>query len=155
MKCGISGYGYALPRFSKKLFAFKSSSGADISEIIDCASRLSEGANFIVILDDIKNIDKLLIPAYLNAIIRRNDGSMHAESLSIEIMLFIAGTMNIGNAMKLASATSSKRFVIFSDSMALIRRILSGFDITARKIGLSVDLSKSSAVAVTAIRDEK
>ncbi len=146
---------YVLPDFTDRLIALRASSDADISEITGLAGQLSKGRDFVMVIGDAKYIEKALIPAYINATIREREGSMHSKLLSLEIMLFLAGTMHIENAMKSVAATSSNKFIIFSNSNKLVRMLKARFSIVSKEIALHLDMSKSTGITMAAIRDGK
>ncbi|MDE1767894.1 MAG: hypothetical protein KGH64_02325 [Candidatus Micrarchaeota archaeon] len=100
-------------------------------------------------------IKQRLIPAYLNAYLRMKENVMQSNSLSIETMLFIAGSMNIGNAIKKVSANKN-RFMIFSESKELANRLIKKCGLKeVHRVSLSLDLNIANEVAVTAIKDDK
>ena len=144
-----------VPKFSTGLTAFLGTSESGAEKVIEEAMRLSNGDDFILVLKPSKGIEDRLIPAYIGALIRKEDGIMHASSLALETLLFIADTMNIGNAIERASGTGNK-FVIFASSRALADKISSKLGIKVLKTyRLRLDPKKSSAIAITAARYEK
>ncbi len=146
---------YNLPKFSNGLCAALLSSSSDIAIILEESKRLSKGSDFVLMLRPSKGTEHKLIPAYIGAMIRQNSGTMRSNSLAIEILLFISGTMNIGNAIKRAGA-NGKEFVIFSNRKKLIEGIISKFKMKKLKAYLlELDPKASGRIAITAIKDDK
>lgn len=146
---------YDLPKFSKGLIAVLVKSCTSPGEVIAEAIKLSEGDDFVLVLEPSEGIEARLLPAYINAAIRKKDRAMHSGTFSLEILLFISGTMNLGNAIERASARGNE-FVIFSSSKKLSDKIISrhGMNV-AKKYRLKLDLNKSSRISIISIRDER
>ena len=146
---------YELPKFSYDLCAALLSSSSNIDAIIEQSKKLSTGRDFVLLLKPSKGLEGRLIPAYIGAMVRQSEGTMHSNSLAMETLLFVSGTMNIGNAIARAGA-DGKKFVIFSSKKSLL-------DLMVRKFGLKVlknyslvlDPRASGNVAITAIKDDK
>ncbi len=130
-------------------------SGSGIDSVISEAKRLAKAQDSIVAVKEEKQIVKRLLPAYVNAYLRHKEGSMHAGSLSLETMLFVAGNMNITNAAKKVAA-QGHRFVLFSSSRALAQELAKRCKLKRiREEKLSFDYDVASDVAMTAIKDDK
>ncbi len=150
----VAGHDYALPEFGNGLCAFRCSSGSDIAGIVDAARRMSKGGDFVIAIRDIGGTAQRFVPAYVNALIRKDENSMHSASLSLEIMMLIAGTMNIGKAIGALGANDSKEFIIFSNKRQLVMDIASKCGISlAKEISLVLDVGACSGVALTALSD--
>ncbi len=145
---------YDLPRLSNDLCAVLVRSRHGNAKLIEQAKRMSVGSEFVVALEPIKGIENRLLPAYLGAAIRQSEGGMHSGSLSMEIILFVAGTMNIGKAVEIAVARGDE-FVLFASRTRYLNYLESRFNLVAMKkydLGIS---EASGQVAITAIRDDK
>ena len=69
-------------------------------------------------------------------------------SLSLEMILFISGTMNIGNAIE-RSGASGDEFVVFCSGKPLCDRIVSKFGLEiVKRYDLRLDLSRSGEIAL-------
>jgi len=146
---------YSAPKFSDELVAFLAQSDLQIESIVDGARRLSKGAQFVLVLRPAKGLEQRLVSAYINAVIRHKDGIMRSKSMSLEALLLIAGTMNIGNAVGRASAIKSP-FVVFSSSKKLSRQMVARFDMKVlRDYKLRLDLNKSGKIAVLPVSYDK
>ena len=146
---------YNPPKFSSQLCAALLSSGSDIAEILEESKRLSNGSDFVLMLKPSKDIEHKLIAAYIGAMIRQSEGTMRSNSLAIETLLFVSGTMNIGNAIGRTGA-DGKEFVIFSSRKEILEGVISKFKLKRLKsYALVLDPKTSGRVAITAIKDDK
>ena len=101
-----------------------------------------------------KIIEKKLLPAYLGAAIRQYEGNMHSSSISMEIILFVAGTMNIEKAVN-TSVAKSDEFVLFASRTGSVNYLESRFDLhVVKKYDLCIS-NVDSGVAITAIKYDK
>lgn len=145
---------YDLPRFSNDLCAVLVRSSHGHAKVVEQARKMSGGSEFVVVLNPSEGIEKRLIPAYLGATISQSEGNMHSSSLSMEIILFVAGTMNIGKALGAAVAKGDE-FVLFASRTSHVNYLESRFDLNVLK-KYDLDISEDSGgVAITAIRDDK
>ena len=145
----------APPEFSPGLVAFRASSGRCADSVVEAAKNLSRGSDFVLVLKDSAEVEGRLLPAYISASMRMREGSMHSRSLALEIMLFVAGTMNIGNAVARAGASGS-RFIIFASSRGVADALVSKCRLrVAGRCRLRLDPAISSSVALTAISEGK
>lgn len=146
---------YELPRFSNDLCAVLVRSKHGHAKIIEQARRLSAGQEFVVVLNPLEGIENRLVPAYMGAAIRQAEGSMHSSSLSMEIILFVAGTMNISNALE-DTVAKGDQFVLFASRTSIVNYLLSRFGLEViKKYELRIDSNGSGEVAITAIKDDK
>src|SRR5271166_2555667 len=72
----------------------------DILQVVDEARQLSKSKEVIIAVREGKELEKRLLPAYLNAYLRSKEDAMHSGSISLETILFLAGNMNITNAVE-------------------------------------------------------
>lgn len=130
-------------------------STAPIDTVIKEAKRIAKGGDVILALKESRGIEERLLPAYINAYLRYSEKSMHSSSISLEMLLFVAGAMNISNAAK-NSAADSKRFILFSSEKKLAEQLQEKCGIKVEKeLKLGMDPDAASDVAMTAIRDDK
>lgn len=131
----------------------ESDSGPDSA--IEAAKKIAKKGEALVAVRQNEQIEKRLLPAYINSYVRFMEGSMHSNSISLEMLLFVAGNMNIGNAVG-AVAADDKRFIIFSSSRRLADSVIKKSGLKRiRELRLSLDAKTASDVAMTAIKDDK
>lgn len=70
---------------------------------------------FMLLLKNKKEFLGRLLPSYLNAYVRLNEGGMNSGNANIEMMLFISGRDRIDDAVSECSVEDSRDFLIFSD----------------------------------------
>lgn len=146
--------GSVAPEF-KDAVAFRVSSSGNAEAVLGEAISLSKGDDFVILLKGAVDTKRLL-PSYVSAAIRKSEGSTHSKSLSIEIMLFLAGTMNIGNAVKKVGASGKGNMIAFASSEKLAKSLISKFNMkNAGRCSLSMDPKVTNEVALTAIREDK
>ena len=113
--------------------AYACSSDSDLESLVDSARRASAGESFVVLLDDKESVVDRLMPAYLNAYVRHGEKRMRAGSLQMELMLFLAGTFMISDAISEYGAKDIKDFILASSSDELARRYARKNRIVLRK----------------------
>ena len=151
---GRMGRDAELPVF-KKAVAYRLNSASSIDSIVNEAMKLSKGNDFVLILKGSREIERRMLPAYVSAAIRQADCSMHSRSLAIETLLFIAGTMNISNAVERVRPAGGE-FIVFSTDERCAQSLFSRFRIRRpKKCRLELDPIVTSDVALTAIREDK
>ncbi len=91
-----------------------------VEESIKIADRLSGKHDFVLLLS--RSIDPAkLLPAYMNAAVRKHSGMGKASKPSMEMLLYVAGTPNIQEAIKKCGA-HEQRFIAFSTSQSLFSK---------------------------------
>ena len=103
-----------------RMVAFRASAEKPIGMLVEAAKKTSEKDNMIILLDYRKDIVMRLGPAVLNALLRKEEGEMRSNSFQVEVLLFVAGTMQISKAMEKAGARNGMDFIIMgkdSDSV--------------------------------------
>ncbi len=144
-----------LADLGKGLVALRVTSPSGADAPIAAAMHLSKGKGFVLVLRDSVEIERRLLPAYVSAAMRFGEGSMHSKSLALEIMLFLAGTTNIGGAVARVRA-SGDRFIVFASYSKLCGALISQCRLRVMgKCNLELDPYVSSAVALTAINEDK
>ena len=139
---------YNAPKFSQGLVAVLARSSSGAERVTEAARRLSKGGDFVLILKPTEGIEDRLLPAYINATIRKAGGTMRARTLSLEMLLFISGTMNIGNAIERSGARGDE-FVVFCSGKPLCDRIVSGFGLdVVKRLSLRLDFSRSGEMVL-------
>lgn len=150
--CGAVVYMYKPPRFSAGLVAFLAESGSPAELIVERARRLSNGTDFVLVLRPEEGIEDRFIPAYISAMIRSKDGIARSRSIALEVMMLMAGTMNIGKAVE-RCAPKGNVFAVFASGKELSDRIVSEFGMKiTKRYRLRLDHRASGRVALTAAR---
>jgi tRNA threonylcarbamoyladenosine modification (KEOPS) complex Cgi121 subunit len=116
---------------------------------------VSKGREMVQLFDHSESIIGRLLPAYLNAVIRYQDGNLRTKDIGKEMLLFASGTMNISSAINTCGIKSGDSFVLFSNSTRLYKRISRGVDIkVVRKYRLKLDHGLASEVAMTPLTND-
>ncbi len=130
-------------------------SQSSIESIVGDAKRISKEDDVLIAVKEAGALEKRFLPAYINAYLRYHEKSMHSSSISLETMLFLAGNMNITNAIGKVGADKS-RFVLFSSRKELAAQLARKCNLRKiREIRLVLDYDIASDVAMTAIKDYK
>ncbi len=134
-------------------YACYSDKGAD--KLLGLARKLSKGSRFVLLARDGKGLMRRILPAYANSMIRYGEGSMRARSLQMEMLLFIAGTMNINKAIAECGARGGK-FIAIADSQESFFAFRKSSGISEfRERRLSLDMDVASDVAVTELFEDR
>lgn len=146
---------YNMPEFSKDLCAALVSCGSGAARVVDAARRLSGERYFVLAIKPLDGIEKRLVPAYMGAAIRHKEGTMRSNSLAMETLLFVSGTMNIGNAIE-HTAADGPEFILFSNKTRLVNQLVSKFALKViKRYDLGLDFKASGGVAIASIKDDK
>ncbi len=97
-----------------------------IEVLLDRARAVSKGDKFVLLLRSGDGIEGRILPAYLNAYVRYREGNMRSDSLPIELMLFIAGTLNIGKAIREYGAKEGSGLLVIASDEALLGKFIMG-----------------------------
>ncbi len=96
--------------------AFRSSAEQPIERLIEASKGIPDSNATIILLDYSKKIVGRIGPSILSALLRMEEGAMRSNSFSVEVLLFVAGTMQISKAMERAGAKGGKDFIIIGNS---------------------------------------
>lgn len=141
--------------FAGKPVMYVCSSGKQMEELIGKSKELSGEEDFILLLDYNSTDAARVLPAYVNALIRQKDGIARSRSTWMEMLLLVAGTMNIGKAIKEHGAKNPERFLAFATSEGLIRRFAAKNGVRlSKKISLAIDENVSGGVALTEVEND-
>ncbi len=123
-------------------------------ELLHTANDLSKGSTFVLILKNDTAVAKRLFPAFVSSFVRYGERGMRSGSLQKEIMLFVAGTMNIGSAIKSVGVVSGDDFLVFASDRKLCSAFLEKIDGKKIKdVGLTLDKLIASEVATAGIKE--
>jgi len=100
------------------------SSESTLEGLLSVALSISRKDGFVLILREGDELEGRLLPAYLNAHVRYAENGMRSGSLQKEVLLFVSGTMNIANAIKLCGAVSNKRFMAFTNDQINMKKFV-------------------------------
>ncbi len=140
-----------IAKLAGKPVAALCSSKKKIDELVAAAAEMSGKPgkqDFLLLMS--KHIDAArLLPAYLNALVRKKDSMTRASSTSIEMLLFVCGSANISKAIADCGAKSNSGFVVFATSRRLFDRFAkkNGLRIL-KEIAMPLDFGKAAEVAM-------
>ena len=131
------------------------SSKSEIAKMVEEAKRTSKGENLVLLLNHSERAVARVLPAFINAAIRFNDGSARSDSMQIEMLMLVCGTMNIGKALRDCGAKDKGRFLVFASSRKLFDRFARTIGIgKAKSIGLKLDKKTAGSVAITELLND-
>ena len=128
-------------------------SSMDMHGLVKRAASLPKREELILLLKDDETLIYKLLPAYLNAVVRKRESVMRAKNLTTEMMLLVAGTMQISKAMECCAAKDSKRFIVFASGSALLKKFTGTGVMVAKKLPLDFDGDVAEKIAVGSISD--
>ena len=100
-------------------------SSQSVGKVVSAAASCSMGLELVQVFKPDPAIVGRMVPAYISSALRKTEGSMHSNSLGNEMLLFVAGNMNISRAMKLCGAEAGRgRFMVFATSGRLLKRFM-------------------------------
>ncbi len=142
--------------FGKKqigdVVAISACSDSNIQKLLELSNSFSDSDKFILLLENKEKIPGRIIPGYINAKLRQYEKSMRSSSLQKEVLLFIAGTMNIKNAIEKVGAKSESDFIVFGNSEKLLLEFIKlGKLKKVKKIDLSLDFKTAYEVAYSGL----
>lgn len=129
--------------------AFLCSSDKELDSLIDYTRDISKGKDFVLLLENDEKLLDRLLPAYLNAYLRYCERIMRADTLRMEILLFVSKTLNIGNAIKEVGAKDMDSFIVFASNKNVFSKFskISGINkIRQYKLDLKEDVSGKIAM---------
>jgi hypothetical protein len=131
------------------------SSTLNISELVKISKRLAKGQNFILLLKKDQSLLDRLLPSYLNASLRISENNSKSENLSMEMLLFIAGTLRVDKAIKECGAYDKSGFIVFASTKNLINRFAKEVrSKISREYDLKFDIGTAQKVASTALLED-
>ncbi len=110
------------------------------------ASSFGKG-HFMLLLKNRKEFIGRLLPSYLNAYVRLNDGRMDSGNANIEMMLFVSGKDRIDDAISECSVEDARDFLIFSEERGSIESFARENGVIIRRF-LDLKFYESSAADV-------
>jgi len=126
-----------------------------MDELIEDSKKASKGKEFVLLLDNKDKLVKRVLPAFMNAVIRVGDRIARSDSMRMEMLLLLCGTMKIDKAIKDCGAKNPENFLLFSTSSELLNRFAKKNRIRVlRKINLELDAKTAGEVAMTELLGE-
>ena len=131
------------------------SSGRSIQELVEISKGAPRGSEFILLLDYNKKLIQRILPAFVNASIRMNDGIARSKSKQIEMLLLVCGSMKIEKALKECGARDARKFILFATNERLASSFakLSGSK-TVEKLHPLLNPEVAGSVAMTELLSE-
>jgi tRNA threonylcarbamoyladenosine modification (KEOPS) complex Cgi121 subunit len=119
----------------------------EIGRLLHACESYSKGNDIVQVFATVDGIEKRIIPAYLNAVLRKSEGCMRSKSLMMEILLLAAGERNVNAAIKKCGAGKG-RFIVFSNKSTILESFTreNGLHII-KKIRLLLDEDAANSVA--------
>jgi tRNA threonylcarbamoyladenosine modification (KEOPS) complex Cgi121 subunit len=119
----MAANGIDIEKLEREHVILEASSDIGIKELFGTIKRRSRGRT-IQIFDPSCIISKThIIGAYINAMLVFREGANLTKSRSMEMLLFVAMSKKIDEAIKLAGAKSNSSFIIFCDSKSSYERV--------------------------------
>ena len=141
--------------FKGKPVLYTCSSAAEIGPLVEASKKVSKGPDFVLLLDNSGRAVSRVLPAYVNAAIRFNEGIARASTMQLEMLLLVCGTMNIGKALKECGAKNKGSFLVFATKNALLERFVKGNKVKiVKKIPFKLDPKTAGNVAITELLNE-
>lgn len=126
------------------------SSTNEIEHLVEASKHASRGSGFVLLLDYSEQAVSRVLPAYVNAAIRFNEGIARADSMQLEMLLLVCGTMNIGKALKVCGAKKKDEFLVFATKNGLFERFAKANGIRKiRNVELKLDYKITGNVSIT------
>ena len=132
------------------------SSDRDMPFLLDKVSSINRRKGFVLQLFDPSAVrGKMhLVASYLNAIESFRDGRNNSKSVSMEMLLYVSFTRQIGEAISIAGAKTNNDFIIFSNSKKaysmISRYLVVSQEIKVERIALG---SKNGPVNASMMQD--
>jgi tRNA threonylcarbamoyladenosine modification (KEOPS) complex Cgi121 subunit len=126
------------------------SSTRTIKELIEASKSHGKGRNFILLMEHSEKLLKRILPAYLNAGIRVSDGMARSNTIQMEMLLLVCGTMRIDKALKECGAKDPRNFLVFATKDELLRSFIKKENISViKKVEPVFDVKAAGDVAMT------
>ena len=122
-------------------------------ELLDHARKRCKGNDVILLIKYDESLIGRLVPAYANALARKNWGGMKANSLEKEMLLFVAHTLNVNEAIRKAGMAHGRN-ILFSNSNDIAMEFSISENLnTEKEIRLSLDIEAAPRVAELGLKD--
>ncbi len=121
-----------------------------MSGLVERAKGISNGEEFVLLLDSESADEERLLPAYANAVIRRRDGISRSNSDAMEMLMLVSGDTHIKEAIGSVGARDLKAFIAFASSKKLLDAFIKSERLEVESwLKLELDLDAAGDVATT------
>lgn len=129
------------------LFGFEAKSSLEIRDLVDLSSKFSKNNEFILLLDNKKQVKEKAVPAYLNGVLHFQEKMMRTEFLDKEILILISNFKDIRSAVEEIGAKKNNSFIILSNSRKNFEKFIKeGKIIKISELILELDYQTSNDV---------
>ncbi len=95
----------------------QASSDIELNELLEITKKLNTGNNFIQLFDANAIINKEhILAAYLNTVNSFKEKQNRSKNIAIELLLFIAMSKQINEAISLVGIKNKSNFIVFSNN---------------------------------------
>ena len=138
-----------------KPVACAASSALGKGRLLELSGRLSKGSSFVLLMKDDRTLEGRLLPAFMNAYLRHSERGMRSGSLQKEVLLFAAGTMNIGKAIGTVGLVDSGSFMVLASGRDVLQKfITTSKSRVVRSCRLQLDMGMAVRVTMAGLSDE-
>lgn len=131
---------------------YRCGSSLGTEELVKAALGLSRGEEFVQIFKYDKQIEGRLLPAYFNSLIRYGEEGMRSREISKEMLILVAGKMNISKAIGICGVKDPGDFLLFSTSKSLAKAAQKKLKLEKmERVILKFDTKMAPSVAITPI----
>ena len=131
------------------------SSEKGIEPLVEASKRASSNTNLVLLLDYSERTISRALPAFINASIRFSEKIARSNSMQVEMLLLVSGTMNISKALRECGAKDPKKFLLFATNKSLLSKFIKTNKIkVTNQVELKLDQKISGKVAITGLMNE-
>lgn len=135
--------------------AYLCSSRLSVAQILEKKVAFRPKSGFLQLFDNSEEIVAKIPPAYLNAIVRQEDGLMKSNEIGNEMLCLVSGEMNVGKAIKESGIKENSGFIVFASDKSVAKNLKELFELKQmKKIVLKLDLNFASEVAAAPLLED-
>lgn len=135
--------------------AYLCSSRLGVGELLAKKASFRPKAGFLQLFDYTDEIASKILPAYLNAVVREQDGLMRSNEVGNEMLCLISGEMNVGKAIRKSGIRDNSSFIVFASDKSVAKKIKALFELDKMKrIDLKMDANSASEVAAAPLLED-
>lgn len=117
-----AGFDNAMRNISETVV--KEASPIDLKKLIDRTIKVNDGKNVVQVFDSEAVASRThILGAYLNALLAFKNNTNRAKNIGMEMLLFVALTDQIHDALEVAGAKQDSRVVVFASSADAFSKI--------------------------------
>lgn len=141
--------------FKTKPVMYLCSSRNEIEVLVKKSKQAARGAEFLLLMKQSGRAIARALPAYLNASIRFREGVARSESMQMEMLLLLCGTMNIRKALLECGAKKKDGFLLFATKNELFERFAKSNRVRKiKKVELKLNHKLAGNVAITELLND-